>query len=116
MLELLKPYLIEVLVAIFGVIATYIGNQIKKKYEEKVNSDEKRKVVEYVVNAVEQVWCKLNSTEKLNKAKEYIIGMLNEKGIKITELELDIMIESVVNGFNVGKNKDFGVVKNEIRA
>ena len=40
------------------------------------------------------------------KAKENIILMLNEKGIVITELEMDMMIEAVVNGFNQGLQKD----------
>jgi len=31
---------------------------------------------------------------------------MNEKGIVITELEMDMMIEAVVNGFNQGLQKD----------
>ena len=48
----------------------------------------------------------LKTLEKSEKAKENIILMLNEKGIVITELEMDMMIEAVVNGFNQGLQKD----------
>ena len=44
--------------------------------------------------------------KRKEKAKENIILMLNEKGIVITELEMDMMIEEVVNGFNSGLKKE----------
>lgn len=99
MLELLQPYLMEIIVTILTAIATYIGAKIKKIYEEKVNDETKRKVVSTVVKAVEQLYKDLNGEEKLEKAKESIIEMLNEKGISITELEMNMLIEEVCNSF-----------------
>ena len=99
MLELLQPYLMEIIVTILTAIATYIGTKIKKIYEEKVNDETKRKVVATVVKAVEQLYKDLNGEEKLEKAQENIVEMLNEKGIMITELEMNMLIEEVCNSF-----------------
>ena len=99
MLELLQPYLMEIIVTILTAIATYIGAKIKKIYEEKVNDETKRKVVSTVVKAVEQLYKDLKGDEKLEKAKEAVLEMLNEKGITITELEMNMLIEEVCNSF-----------------
>ena len=58
------------------------------------------------MNAIEQLYKDLDGPTRKEKAKENIILMLNEKGITITELEMDMMIEAVVNGFNQGLQKD----------
>lgn len=99
MLELLQPYLMEIIVTILTAIATYIGAKIKKIYEEKANDETKRKVVSTVVKAVEQLYKDLKGDEKLEKAKEAVLEMLNEKGITITELEMNMLIEEVCNSF-----------------
>lgn len=99
MLELLQPYLMEIIVTILTAVATYIGAKIKKIYEEKANDETKRKVVATVVKAIEQLYKDLNGEEKLEKAQENIVEMLNEKGIMITELEMNMLIEEVCNSF-----------------
>lgn len=95
----LQPYLLEVIVAILTGIATFIGTKIKKVYEERVNTETKEKVVRTVVNAVEQLYKDLDGKEKLNNAMAYASEMLESKGVKITELELRMLIESTVNSF-----------------
>lgn len=99
MLEMLQPYLMEIIVTILTAIAGYIGAKIRKIYEEKVNDETKRKVVSTVVNAIEQLYKDLKGDEKLEKAQENIVEMLNEKGITITELEMNMLIEEVCNSF-----------------
>ena len=99
MLEILQPYLMEIIVTILTAIAGYIGAKIKKIYEEKANDETKRKVVSTVVKAVEQLYKDLKGDEKLEKAQENIVEMLNEKGIMITELEMNMLIEEVCNSF-----------------
>lgn len=106
MLEIIQNNLVEILIAILTAIAGYFGDRIKKIYEDKVNTETKQKVVKTCVNAVEQLYKDLHGEEKLEKAKEAILSMLNEKGISITEIELDMMIESVVNGFNQNKTEE----------
>lgn len=105
MLETLQPYLLEILVTILTAIATFIGTKIKKLYEDKVNTETKEKVVKTVVEAVEQLYKDVSGEERLELAKENIIDMLEEKNITITELEINMLIESVVNGFNQGRDK-----------
>lgn len=102
-LELLQPYLLEIIVAILTGIATFIGSKVKKIYEEKVNTETKEKVVNTVVNAVEQIYKDINGEQKLQICIENAIEMLNEKGLSITELELRMLIESTVNSFNKAK-------------
>jgi len=99
MLELILPNLLEILVVILTGVVTYIGTKIRKIYEEKANDETKRKVVATVVKAIEQLYKDLKGEEKLEKAKESILEMLNEKGITITELELNMLIEEVCNSF-----------------
>lgn len=99
MLEIIQSNLIEIIVAILTAILSYFGTKIKKIYEEKVNDETKRKVVSTVVKAVEQLYKDLKGEEKLEKAKESILEMLNDKGISITELEMNMLIEEVCNSF-----------------
>ena len=103
--EAIQPNLIAIIMTVLTTIATFIGTKIKSIYETKVNDDTKRKVVKTVVNAVEQLYKNINGEEKLQKAKENIVAMLNEKGITISELEIEMLIEEVCNSFNQGLNK-----------
>ena len=102
-LEMIQPYLLEIIAGILTAVATYIGSKIKKLYEEKVNTETKEKIVKTVVNAVEQLYKDLHGEEKLDKCIETIVEMFNEKGLTAPELEIRMLIESVVNGFNKGK-------------
>lgn len=99
-LELLQPYLLEILVAILMSVATFIGSKVKQIYKDKVDTETKEKVVKTVVNAVEQIYKDLKGEEKLEKCIENATVMLEEKGLTITELELRMLIESTVNSFN----------------
>lgn len=106
MWELIQSNILEIIITIITGLATYVATRIKGKYEEYVNTETKQKIVKTVVNAVEQLYKDLDGSKKLEKAKENIIALLNEKGITITELEMDMMIEEVVNGFNNGLKKE----------
>ncbi|MDD6224515.1 MAG: phage holin, LLH family [bacterium] len=103
MWELIQSNLLEIIITLLTGVVTYIVTRVKIKYEEYVNSETKQKVVKTVVNAVEQLYADLDGTEKLAKSKDNIIALLQEKGLSITDLELDMMIEEVVNGFNHGQ-------------
>ena len=49
---------------------------------------------------IEQIYkgTMITNEDKLNKAKEKALEWLNSKGLKISDTELDILIESAVNG------------------
>ena len=106
MWELIQSTILEIITTLLTGLVAYIATRFKKKYEEHINALEKQKIVKTVVNAIEQLYKDLDGPTRKEKAKENIILMLREKGIVITELEMDMMIEAVVNGFNQGLQKD----------
>ena len=103
--EILHEYLLPsawtALVTIVSAVFAFIGAQLKKKYQEKIDTEEKRHAVETCVNAAEMVYKDLKGDEKLAKVKENIVEWLNLKGISISEIELDMMIEAAVTNLNL---------------
>lgn len=93
--DALMPYVITIVTAIAG----YVALVIKKKFEEKINTDTKKEVVEATVKYVQQVYYALDGKDKLQKALETSVEWLNEKGIAINEAEATILIEAAVKGF-----------------
>ena len=61
--------------------------------------------MESTVKYVEQITKNVMVTneDKLIKAKEKALEWLNSKGLKISDTELDILIESAVNGLKSTK-------------
>lgn len=102
MFEDIQPYILEIIVAILTGVASFIGMKIKKIYEDHINTKTKKDVVDTTVKYVEQVYKDIHGQEKLIKAKEKALEWLNEKGISISDTELEILIEASVNGFNNG--------------
>ena len=103
--EILHEYLLPsawtALVTLVSAVFAFIGAQLKKKYQEKIDTEEKRHAVESCVNAAEMVYKDLKGAEKLAKVKENIVEWLNLKGISISEIELDMMIEAAVTNLNL---------------
>ena len=109
--EIFSSYLLPLIVAVLTAVAGFIGTQLKNLYQKHVNDKTKEAVVRTCVKAAEQLYHDLSGAEKLKKAQEGIVEMLNEKGIPISELELNLLIESVVAEFNYGfgiKDKTVG--------
>ena len=98
MLEL-QPLIVNAAVVIITTVATAAGTWVHSWIKKKADTEEKKKVVETTVKYVNQVYKDLNGDEKLQKAQEAIVEQLNEKGVKITELELRVMDEAAVNTF-----------------
>ena len=99
--EYLMPSAWTALVTLVSAVFAFIGAQLKKKYQEKIDTEEKRHAVETCVNAAEMVYKDLKGAEKLAKVKENIVEWLNLKGISISEIELDMMIEAAVTNLNL---------------
>lgn len=95
----LQPILLNLAATILTALGSYVALKIKAIYQEKVNTETKQKVVETTCKYVEQIYKDLKGEEKLEVAKENIVKILNEKGISISETELEILIEATVNGF-----------------
>lgn len=100
----IQPVIIELCAMVLTAIASYVGIKVKQIFQEKANTEAKKKVVESTCKYVEQIYKDLHGKEKLDKAKEAILEQLNEKGIKISDLEMTVLIEAVIKGFNDGKN------------
>lgn len=99
-MEILQDNLIQILATIITAVASYIGVQIKKAYTKYVDTKTKKEIVKSTVEYVEQIYkgVMVSNEDKLNKAKEKALEWLNSKGLKISDTELDILIESAVNG------------------
>lgn len=109
--EIFVTYVLPVLAAAITALAGFFGSQLKALYQKYVNDRTKEAVVRTCVKAVEQLYHDLNGAEKLERAKDGVVQMLNEKGVAISELEMNLLIESVVAEFNYGFAKASEVPK-----
>ena len=114
--EIFATYALPVIAAAVTALAGFLGAQLKGLYQKYINDKTKESVVRTCVKAVEQLYHDLGGPEKLEKAKEGIEDMLNEKGIPITELEMNLLIEAVVSEFNYGFSKAGEVPKSDTPA
>lgn len=109
--EIFWAYVFPVIVAALTAFAGFLGAQIKGLYQKYINDKTKEAVVRTCVKAAEQLYHDLSGPEKLEKAQEGVVQMLNEKGIPISELEMNLLIEAVVSEFNYGFAKASEVSK-----
>ena len=114
--ELFATYALPIIAAAVTALAGFLGAQLKGLYQKYINDKTKESVVRTCVKAVEQLYHDLGGPEKLEKAKEGIEDMLNEKGIPITELEMNLLIEAVVSEVNYGFAKAGEVPKSDTPA
>lgn len=98
----IQPAVISLASVVITCLFGYIGLAVKKTYTKYVDNQVKKDVVETTVNYVEQVYTDIHGNEKLQAAKDVVIGILNEKGINITDDELETLIEAAVYGLNQG--------------
>lgn len=98
LIQILLPVLATFLTGLF----TYIGTRLKNAYEQKVNTETAKVVVENAVRFVEQVYKDLHGKEKLEKAVEQVSQILASKGINLSQAEINMLIESAVYGLNEG--------------
>ncbi len=98
--EFLSQYGLIIIYTLLTAVFGFIGAKLKKVFENREAESTKEKVVRTCVKAVEQLYRDLDGAEKLKKAKENITAMLNSKGIDISDIEMDMLIESCVAEFN----------------
>lgn len=122
----LTPLITNLLLTLVGVLFTYLGIQAKKLMARVERSKEvqqikeslenNKEIVKATVDYVEQIGAHLEPEKKFNLAKEKALEFANEKGLNITETELDVLIEQMVLNFNKGYNSDIHVEQNVIEA
>ena len=107
-MEALQEALINLLVVVIGLVATFVG---QKGYSYLNNKgilkeiEAKQKYVNIVVNAIQQTYKEANGEEKLGEAKNQLVDFFNANGIKFTDIELNSLIESAVKGVKDGAKK-----------
>ena len=94
--EFIAEYGMGILYTIVTAVAGYIGIVIKNIIQKYVNDKTKKDVVKTVVKAVEQIYSHLDGAERYREAIKNINEMLAEKGISITDLEIEMLIEAAV--------------------
>jgi N-acetylmuramoyl-L-alanine amidase len=102
-MEMLHEQIINLVIVLLTGLVGYLGKQIGEYFKKKgiVSQLESHKeLVKLAVTGVEQAYAHLHGKEKLNMAKIEIIKLANARGIKISEKELDIVIEAVVKEMN----------------
>lgn len=93
-LDVILPAIASIVAAVLGVLAT----KIKKAYQEKCDNETVKAIVDSAVRYVQQVYYSAEGQEKLAKATEKASTVLNEKGIKVSDTQLNMLIESAVYG------------------
>lgn len=106
-LDIILPAIASVVAVLFGVL----GTKIKQIYNEKAQNETVKVVVDNVVKWVQQVYYELEGPEKLQKALTEASTILGEKGITISETELNMLIESAVYGLKNGTQQAEEVVE-----
>lgn len=101
----MTEYGIQIIGTLLVAIAGALGLLAKNLATKYLNDKTKQAVAKIVVSAVEQVYKDLHGEEKLNQALSMFSDLLAEKGIKISELEMRVLLESAVGEFNDAFNK-----------
>lgn len=99
LINTLMPYVITIVTALLG----YVSVSIKNKINQKLDTQQKQQLAQITVDYVQQVYNTLRGEEKLNKAMEQATQLFEQKGIKITEVELRMLLEAAVYGNNKSK-------------
>lgn len=85
-----------IVTAVFGMIGVAV-KELVKKY---LNDNTKRAVAKTAVQFVEQCFKDVHGEDKLRIALNRACELLTEKGIKVTVLEMETLIEAAVAEFN----------------
>ncbi len=87
--------LIAVITACVGVVTKQVVSYLNKKGV-LTQLQSNKELVTLVVKGIEQSYKSLNGDEKLQLAKMELVKLMKDNKIKITEKELDLIIESTV--------------------
>lgn len=106
--QFIDTYGMEILTTIITAIAGWLAVVIKKLATKYLNDKTKQDIAKIVVSGIEQCYKTLDGPAKLEKAIESATEMLNEKGIKVTEVELRMLLEGALGEFNKVFEKQTG--------
>lgn len=98
--DFINSYGMEILTTIITALAGWLAVVLKNLANKYLNDKTKQEIAKIVVSGIEQCYKTLEGPEKLEKALDAASEMLNEKGIKVTEVELRMLLESALGEFN----------------
>lgn len=102
-MEALQAELINLIAIVLSVCVGLITKKVMSYLKKKgfiTQLENNKEMVRLVVNAVEQTYKMNHGEEKFNLAKIELINLMKSKKIKISEKEIDILIESMVKEMN----------------
>lgn len=92
----ITPYIMIILTAIAG----YLAAKIKAFFDVRIDRDNQERLVQFIqatVEFVEQIGIDLKPEEKFKLAKSKVLIWVNQKGLVVTEEELEVLIEAFVH-------------------
>nr|DAV18249.1 MAG TPA: holin [Caudoviricetes sp.] len=104
-MEELQAALINLLVVIVGLAATFLSAKVNTYLKDKGIKEQlesKKNYVNIVVNAMQQLYSEADGDKKLQEAKQHLVAFFNANNIKFTMEELDMLIEAAVKGMKEG--------------
>lgn len=108
-MEAIQAELVNLVIVVVTVLIGWVTQKVTAYLKEKgliAKLEANKELVRIVVNAVEQTYKHLNGDEKLKVAKVELVKLMNEKRIKISEQEIDTLIESAVKEMNDAIKKE----------
>lgn len=105
--QFLNDYGASILYTIITALLGYIGLVVKGLLTRFANDKSKKDIVATCVRAVEQIFKDLHGKEKLDKAIEYVVYILGQKGIKASDEEIYMLIEAAVKEMNMSMKDVF---------
>lgn len=95
--ELIKAIITVLVILITSVLIPYIKGRIGQD-----KLDILSQYAEYGVRCAEQIYTKEQWKEKKAYVYDYVIGKANDLGIGLTEADIDLIVEAVVNAVKHG--------------
>ena len=99
-LEIINTYGAEILGTMLVALAGIFGMVAKNLAVKFLDTDAKRTLAKTVVQFTEQVYKNLHGEEKFGAALAVFSQRLEEKGIRASETEMKVLLESAVAEFN----------------
>ena len=97
LINALMPYLLSALGTILTAVGAWLGSKLGRYIDTQRESKLIREIIAKTVQYVEQVGKTLGSEEKFDLAKQKAVEWAQSKGLQVSEVELEILIEAFVN-------------------
>lgn len=107
LIQQIVPYLISIVTVVLGYVAFRVGKVIDgamNKYNIYDTIKTNQTIVKASVEYAEQVFKEAKGQEKFDLAKERAVQIFKDRGIEISEKELNTLIEQSVFQFKNGLN------------